>query len=456
MIRANLKNDRLAFAWIIIAGILILLHFNRTLNNDEGLVLEGALNIFNHKEIYKDFFEFTTPGIFYLFAWAWQIFGISYWVAKALTILAIIASLIGVYQISQNISKKSTNILGPLLLILNSATWPIVMYHSFNLVFMIWATFFILKGLDNQKNKYFIVGGLFTALSILFMQSKGILLMGILDSFLLILAIKNKAYWPKLILYSSSSLIPIALLFIKWSPIFLYKHLIIFPLKNYPGLPNLSYTLLIIFMLWSLIIGIILIKEKNKKIYLLVYAQIILLLSNLPLPDMFHLGLTLFPSYALLGLSISKIKKKSFYHKIIFGTLISIGMLYNVGPAIAWTKYVRPLVDEKKNNVILKYIADNCHQSPYIYAGPFLATIYVNSDFKNPTSFAWLVTDQHTPEQFLLASQQLAQNQPQCAVLDYEGAKALGYNLDNPLDNYLRNNYHEIKKFTNILIYQKN
>ena len=456
MQKINYKYKTNTLLWLVIISILIIFHFQNPLNNDEAVVLEGALNILQGKEIYVNFFEFVSPGVFYLIAFVWQIFGVSYFAAKALAILSMLATLFGVYKISENISTKSINTLGPLIIVLASASWPITMYHNFNLLFMVWAILFLLRGLDLQKNKYFIASGLLTALSILFMQNKGILFMGSLGSFLLILAIKNKIYWQKMFLYGLTSLAPLALLFFKWSPLFLYEKLILFPLQHYLGLPNLSYNLIIIFSLWFLTIVILLIKEKNKKIYLLLYIQIILLINTLALPDFFHISLALFPSYSLLALSLNKISSKTFKQKMVFYTLLASGLMINLIPAMVWPKYYVPFENRQKNNIALDYIKKNCQDSEYIYAGPFLATLYFDNGFKNPTSFSWLITDHHTNEQFLLAREQLITNKPSCAVLDYAGALSFGYNLNNPVDNYIKDNYHQIKNFDRILIYKIN
>ncbi|MFA6467139.1 MAG: glycosyltransferase family 39 protein [Patescibacteria group bacterium] len=456
MLKINYKYKTDTLLWLLIISFLIIFHFRHPLNDDEGVALEGALNIFNHRQIYQDFFEFVTPGVFYLLAWSWKIFGIHYFVAKILAILAVFMSAFGVYKISQNISKQKLNSIGALLLVLASALWPIIIYHTFNLVFMIWALWFLLKALDQPKYQYFIASGLLTGLAVLFMQNKGLLFMASLSSFLLILSIKNKNYFKNTIAYTLASLLTISILLIKWSPVFLYQNLILFPLQHYTGLPNISYSLLIISVLWIATIIFLLIRERNKKIYLLIYTQIILLLSTFSLPDIFHISLVLFPSYSLLALSLNKISSKTFNQKMIFYTLITSGIIINVMPAIVWPKYFTPFSDSSKNNIILDYIKKNCLASEYIYAGPFSSSLYFETKLKNPTSFSWLITNHHSAEQFSLAASDLAEHKPLCAVLDYSSVSKYNYNLDNPVDNYILANYHQEKSFDTILIYKIN
>ena len=91
----NFKIDYLL--WAATLGLLILLHSIHPLDNDEGVTLEGALNIFNQREIYIDFFEFVAPGVFYIIAFFWKIFGVSYLIAKILAMIALLISALGIY-----------------------------------------------------------------------------------------------------------------------------------------------------------------------------------------------------------------------------------------------------------------------------------------------------------------------------------------------------------------------
>jgi hypothetical protein len=453
MTKIDLKLKINDLLWLVTIGLLITFHFNHPLDNDNGLTLEGALNIFNQREIYKDFFEFAAPGVFYLIAFAWKIFGLHYFIAKGLAILGLFMSALGIYKISQNIANHKLNAIGPLIFVLSSAIWPIITAHVFNLAFMIWASFFLLRGLDTKKYPYFILSGLFCGLSTIFMQSKGVLLMGAIGSFLFILSLKDKHYFKQIAWFCVSAIFPILILFIKWTPLFLYQQLVEFPLHHYFGLPNLTYSLLITISLWILTIILLLAKTKNTKIYLLIYIQILLLLSTITLPDDFHINLTLFPSIALIAIIFYKISSKSSYQKIIFNFIIIFGLVIVVKPAFYWHQNFKPFINSSKNNIVLNYIKDNCGNSQYIYAGPFLSTIYFETRLQNATSFAWLITNHHSPEQFATASKQLAENKPLCAVLNYSLVKKYNYDQNNSVDNYIFKNYHLIDNFGNTQIY---
>ena len=101
--------------WIALALIAVIFHANHPLDSDEGVILEGAWNIINNKELYVDFHSFIPPGSYYLIYFTWLVFGVSYFAAKAAAILLLILSAFGVYKISELIEKTKLNFVSPYL-----------------------------------------------------------------------------------------------------------------------------------------------------------------------------------------------------------------------------------------------------------------------------------------------------------------------------------------------------
>lgn len=178
--------------WVGLFFASVFFHANHPLNSDEGVILNGAWNLINNRQLYIDFFEFIPPASFYLIFWLWKIFGVSYFIAKFFAIIIVFLSSIGIYKISQEISKNKLNYFLPLLFIVSSVYWPIINHNTFNILFIIWAVYFFLKGLSDYSSKNFLISGLLTGLSILFLQQKGIILLFSLSSFLIILLFKEK------------------------------------------------------------------------------------------------------------------------------------------------------------------------------------------------------------------------------------------------------------------------
>ncbi len=435
--------------WLTLLIILLIFHANHPLDGDEGVVLEGAWNIINGRELYTDFWQLTTPGVYYLIAWLWKITGVSYWSANLLGILTIFTSAIGIYKISQLITNSKLNYLGPSIFAVVSFYWPLIIYHNFNLFFLIWATYFFIKALKYNLGKYYLYSGLLTGLAILFLQNKGIVFLTALFSFLIVLAIKEKQseYIKQAIYYFIFSILPLAILFIKWPASLLYKNLIAFPLFEYTGIVNIPFMLLILFLLMYMTFTVLVCRQANRYIWLLLYLQLILFISTLSLPDHFHITLIIFPLYILLASVLSK--ENLWYSKL--KALVFFFVVLAILPAFNYVAYRLPGYTIV-NSPLFSYIKDNCQQ---IYAGPFIPGIYFESRKLNPTPFSWLITNHHTEGQFLEARQHLESNQPDCVIFNYASVMKYNYNVDNPVDDYIRDNYNRVWNIDTIDVYKK-
>ena len=105
---------------------------------------------------------------------------------------------------------------------------------------------------------------------------------------------------------------------------------------------------------------------------------------------------------------------------------------------------------------MLAYIENQCQDSPYLYAGPFLPGLYFETRKLNPTPYPFLITNQHTFEQFNNARNVLITHTPSCAVLNYGIVQKFNYNYNNPVDNFILENYTLVMQEGNNLIYRIN
>ena len=436
--------------WLVLLLITIIFHSNHPLNSDEGIVLEGAWNLINHKELYIDFFEFVAPGSFYLIFFVWKIFGISYFAAKLISVMLLFLAAIGIYQISQQIKKGWINHLAPTIFILSSFYWPIINANVFNVFFIIWAIYFLLLGLERKQVAKFIIAGLLTSMAIIFLQSKGIIFLLAVILFIVLLAIKQKkAIWLKSgLYYFLASLLPLVLLLIKWPLPLLYDNLVAFPLNHYMGINQLPFYILGFFGALLIILLIKYWKNANAKIWLLLWLQFILLLTTIPRPDFYHISLVVFPIYILLILA-SQTNKLSSYIRIV---LLSVMVFVIILPSLI---YLTPPFSSIKYHAVWPEIEKNCQDSPYLYSGPFMPGLYFETRKINPGPFYALFTDFNAEEDFIVTKQALEKHQPTCAILNYGIVAKFQYNQDNPLDNYIQNNYQLIYQDDQTLIYKK-
>lgn len=452
------KSDefkKIFFWWLILFLVLGLFHFKHYADSDEGMVLEGAWNLINGRALYYDFFEFITPGSFYLIYWAWLIFGTHYFIAKLIAILFVFFSAIGVFKISEEVTKSKSAYLTPLVFIISSFYWPLINHNTFFLLFTIWAIYFFIKGLKNYATYDFLLSGLLTGLAILFLQHKGIVILFALSLFLFILFIKNK----QLILLKFNlyfiilSLFPLLILLLKWPTSLLYQSLVAFPLFNYTEANRMPVFLFLVFFIFFLLMIWHLKKEKSKSVWLLVFIQLLLFFSTIQRPDLPHISFILFPTICLAPLiykNIKNTKTKIRYLNYLIIAPIFLMLFYSlVTYIICFTPFY-----SVNNSKTIQFVNHNCPGS-YIYAGPFLPNVYFETRKLNPSPYPILITNHQTRQQFKEARQALEKHQPSCAVLNYKLVEKFNYNKNNPVDNYIMNNYKFIFGERNTLIYKK-
>jgi len=448
------------FFWLGLLALIFLFHFNHFLDADEGVTLNGAWNLYNGQIMYKDFFAFIPPASFYLIFFLWKITGPSFLAAKLFSIFTIWLGAIGVYKISQKtIDSKYTLVIPFLFVTLLCGSWPTINHNTFNIVAIIWATFFFIKALDHKNKLDIIWSGLLTGLSMLFLQQKGGALFVVSALFLIILYFreKNKIYLQNLIQYLITALLPLSLLLF-WPIKTIFYDLLIFPLVGYKTANQYPLTLLVIFgIIWiTTLIFLIIKKEKSPKIWFLLLTQLFLLVTTYALPDLMHISQIEFPtlilSFVLLSRLLIKIKDPAI--KIIIISAILTGilslLLLNLTIFSGFSLYSF----QEKNGLIEK-IKNEC-PGKYIYVGPFLPNIYFESGKIMATPYDILISTQYTTQQFLEAKNYMIKNQPSCAVLAYPNyLKRFRHDPNNAVENYIRDNYHKIWDDNEISIYKK-
>lgn len=456
--KVNKKNN-IKF-YIIYSSFLLLFsivfYYKNKINADEGIILNGAWNLVNNKSLYIDFFEYMTPGGFYLIYWSFKLFGPYYCVANIISILLIFGSSLGIYTLSDLIKKTPLNIITPFIFLLSLINTPIINHNLYSTFFLIWSSYFIAIGIKKNKYKYFICGGIFSGLSVIFLQQKGLLFLGATGLFLLIQYFikRQKQEINKIIIYSFFSLLIISIFLLNWSLTTLYYNLIDFPIFNYWEVSKKSFSILIFFFVIYLNF-LFFLRNKDKKINYLLFIQPFLLISAIPLPDIYHIILIIFPLLVLTPALY--IKNKFYFNKIIIFIFLITTILYSSATIKSFTFFY----DYKKNHEsnIINYIKNEC-PGEYLYSGPFMPNVYLETQKLNATPFGILIENFSTKDQFKKALQDFKKNNPSCAILWYypnikNHFKHTGNNI---LESYIRENY-ELKfqeQENGISIYKKN
>ncbi len=446
------------FWWLALFIITVFFHCNHTLNSDEGVVLEGAWNLINNRELYFDFFEFIPPGSFYAVFFIWKIFGVYYLVAKFLAIITIFLTSVGIYKISRHIVDNDWVYLPPFIFIFSSFSWPIVNHNVFNLFFVVWAVYFFIKSLFGYPVKHIVISGFFSGLAVIFLQQRGVVLLLAALLYLFILFIKEKKYiWLKLCFYYLFSALPlVALLFIKWPARLLYKSLIEFPLFNYTEVNKVSVYLFLLYLVILFLAIWWFRKNKSKEIWFLFLLQLVLLVSALPRPDYYHIYLIIFPLYAIFPLMFGRMHGLNHYFRRVLYFGVSIAIFLIILPSLVFVLITCPPFSSIKDNEVLSYVKDNCPGKEDLYAGPFIPGLYFEARKLNVIPYSFLITNHQTPEQFLEAKNLLTEHKPACAVYNFKIVEKFGYSQDNAVDNYIINNYQLAFKKGDNLVYKVN
>lgn len=446
-------NVSFDLVWLFFyASVIFFFFWTHPMNSDEGIVLAGSWALQNGHNIYSDFFSIVTPGVYYLILWTWKIFGVSYVVAKALSLIAFALSAFGLMKIIQKFFTGFFSYLLPLLFIFFGLHWPIVSYYTFNLACLIWASYFFLGYIEKRTPAAIFIAGMFSAVAFFFLWNRGIVFLAVCLPFIWLLN-KNKRFFSDVLLFLAPVLLAIITLVCVWPFQLVLDNLIVFPFLHYSEIIEKNFVLFFVILSIIGLYAVILRKEKDVRIKFLLAVQILLLLSTESLPDLYHISTIIFPLLILWLLCWRQTKNVKFYWRVLVFSSAILTLYIFLKPSIinVANSYQYEL---KPNNEILDFIDRECDASDYLYAGPFIPNFYFETRKENPSPYSWLITNHHTVAQFNQTAESLKKFQPSCAVLNYEMVKKYNYNMNNPVDNYIKDNYYLEKTYGDFSLYK--
>jgi hypothetical protein len=426
--------------WFALASLLIIFQSSHIYSSDEGIVLNAAWEILHSKKLYVDFFDFISPGSFYLLAFWWKIFPVSYVSAKILFLSIVFFSSIGLWRICAYVGIKNWGWLPPFLYIVSAFFWDIINHNTLAVFFVIWSAVFFLYSIKKEKSLLFFITGLLMGLTAVALQHKGVVIIStnLLAAGLLLLY--KKISLKNLAILVAGSLLPITMLFIFWSPLTLFENLIFFPLQNYPQTNVVPFTLILIVAFLSFVLFSITSLQNEKRVYILLYfiiLQTLLLLSVLQRADPSHVSQIIFPLFILLAIFLEQLKM-SFVFRVVVTFEICFALLIYIFTVVPITLF------KKSNPVFFEIIQTYCPEDSF-YSGPFLPGLYFEFRKTNKLPYSILITNQQTTAQFNNAANLLSINPPSCAVLNYDLVKKFNYTKDNPVDEFFQKNYRAVE-----------
>ena len=114
-----------------LACFVYLIGLPPTLNSaDESFTLYAAKRVYQGQAVYRDFFDFVTPGAFYLYALAYAIGGVSITSVRVTTSLLHAISVVSTYFLTLHVaSMKEAILAGLLVVVICVPVWNMASYH---------------------------------------------------------------------------------------------------------------------------------------------------------------------------------------------------------------------------------------------------------------------------------------------------------------------------------------
>lgn len=190
-----INNNRKYLIWSLAIGVCLITLFPTLLGSnfiildqDAWIALYGAKRILEGQLLYKNFFDFVTPGTDYLLADMFYLFGVKLSVARiTLAATNTLSVAIVVFIAFSVIKNRALSVLLPLLAAIYASYNYYVSHHWFILLPVILTLFSGIMNIKEQSTKAqkWFFTGLATAGAFLFIQSIGLTLFGMIVLFII-------------------------------------------------------------------------------------------------------------------------------------------------------------------------------------------------------------------------------------------------------------------------------
>lgn len=428
----KLFSSTKTFIFVLIAIFLLIAikipYSQEPLNSDEASYGYIAKQILSGETPYKDIFDHKPPAIYYTYALIFQLFGSEAQNIRLLAIFWSILNLIAVFFLAKKIYGKNTAIFTAFIFAFFSggryfAHGMTANTETFLLLFQIIGIYFLLIGLEKNKNKYLFISGFVVGIGFLYKQIAVIHLLFLISYAYLtkFFRTNKKIFLEKTSILVVGFTIPIlfilGLFFLKNSlketlfAIFEYN---IFYVKDGTYFSN-DYILYIIFfrftemiMKWEFIplfllsvLGGITILKKNRDLALLIYqwvffSAITLMMGGERLAG--HYFIVLVPPLAILaGCGLNYIydylKTYSLSVKTIAYSTILILAFAFIFPQFYYKSLRTDIHNEyyyfNIHRELGEYIKKQINPGDYIYASDVDPSVYFYADAKSPIKYIY-------------------------------------------------------------------
>jgi len=170
-------KDIFLFTVFLFCFLLIKKHY--PVFSDEGQITANVIRVLRGQVIYRDFFTFLPPGSIYFIALLAKIFGVSRELIYITTSLTFSIICFSTYYIMRTKSPSMLLSISPLVLSIAPVmtSWYELSYHWLSTATGLLAFIFMWKFIDKEKYHSLLIAGIFYGVTVLFLHTKGTLLL---------------------------------------------------------------------------------------------------------------------------------------------------------------------------------------------------------------------------------------------------------------------------------------
>ncbi|MBI2416278.1 MAG: hypothetical protein HYV33_06525 [Candidatus Kerfeldbacteria bacterium] len=427
--------------WLVIITLAALVFGEHALNQDEGVVLNNAWQLWQGLQLYNPVVDFTAPGATYLVYWTWLIIGVpSYGSAKVAVIFIWLLSALGITQLVLRCGGKAIAVMMSVVgWLIMTDYYPLINHNALSSMAAIWLLVWLIE-------RRYVLTGVAVAITILFLQTKGILLAAMTIVSVLVFDQSRQRAWfnVRTVVLTATALLVVALL--PWSLLTIIESWFILPFtQQYLASSFVQMDIIMIEIILVLISVILAWRAKSRAGWILAASQLALFLSSAHIIDRYHLLINSFPVLVQLIVAVTQywqtlLQYLPRWQQVLLNDLIivAIGSLF-IMPIHRTFQTATIFLDEATTYQTLRF--PEMQSAQYIYAGPFLPSLYFELRKPNPFVFSNNMTlCSSACQQATLAVFQTVQ--PEFVILDYDLVAKYGYApWSQPIDRYIQSHY---------------
>lgn len=441
----------------LVAGFFIFWHHSGS--SDEGLTLTAAWNVSRGLVPYRDFFEFYTPGSFYLLGGLFRMFGASYVMARIAALALLLSGGYALVLVSRDFLSRGRQLAVPFLWLALFAYYPLINHNTFSLIATAWAWAALSAAERRGHAAWYAAAGAASGVAVWMLQTKGA---AVVAAAIIAMVLCYRTSWRRLGWYAAglaASLAPFAF----WPISMLFVTLVVFPLQHYSAVVAANFTFLALaFSAHGLAgLGLWLAPRAPRPVFALWWLGTLLYASTASLPDLHHVISNSFTTVPLVLWLGRRPLLRGNPERLVFAALPAAYLVALVMVVMrtvpAWLPAPHGLAAwlrlENPNIAALAAIVQQ-HVPPNgsVYAGPFIPGLYFESQRRNPTRFSHLLSGLHPPEFFAEARRDLEADPPLLAMMNYRLVEKFGYQRKNPVDEFFAANYRVLEQRGDLLI----